>query len=76
MKTRVMQRHLTNTCQPYYDVDTWVHLLGPIGYWKTQMRTIDFDYAASVFNDYKHDRHTKKIPKEIPKDKAILIHYE
>ena len=71
MKTRVMKRYTKNNPNPYYDVDTWIHLLGPIGYWSTQMRTTDFNYASSVFDDYKHDRRGKAIPK----DEAILIHY-
>lgn len=72
MKVRVMKRYIKNDPSPYYEVDTWIHLLGPIGYWKTQIHTTDFDYAASVFDDYKHNRRGMKPPK----DAAVLIHYE
>lgn len=72
MKTRLMKRYSINVKDPYYEVDTWVRVLGPIGYWKTQIRTIDFNYAVSVFEDYKHNRRDTKQPK----DTAVLIHYE
>lgn len=67
-----MKRYVGNLTHPHYEVDTWVRLLGPIGYWKTQIRTVDFDYATSVFDDYKHNRRGINAPK----DCAILIHYE
>lgn len=70
MKVRVMKRHTVGHINPYYEVDTWIHLLGPIGYWTTQMRTTDYDYAVSVFEDYKHDRRGVAMPK----DEAVLIH--
>lgn len=72
MKVRVMKRYTCGHPNPYYEVDTWVRLLGPIGYWKTQLRTVDLDYATSIFNDYKYNRRGT-IP---PKDAAVLIHHE
>jgi hypothetical protein len=67
-----MKRYIKNSPKPHYEVDTWVGLLGPIGYWKTQIITVDFDYAVSVFEDYKHNRRGTKPTK----DAAVLIHYE
>lgn len=72
MKVRVMKRYTYGHSNPFYEVDTWVRLLGPIGYWKTQTRTTDFDYATGVFNDYKYNR----LSPNPPKDVAVLIHYE
>jgi hypothetical protein len=72
MKVRVMKRYTKNHSNPFYEVDTWKKIFWFIGYWQTQIRTTDFNYAASVFDDYKHDRRGK-LP---PKDEAVLIHYD
>lgn len=71
MKVRVMKRYTKGSPEPYYEVDAWIRLLGPIGYWATQTRTIDFDYAVSVFDDYKHNRRGS-----YRKDETVLIHYD
>ena len=64
-----MKRYVNGSRVPHYEVDTWKRLFWFIGYWQTQIRTVDFNYAASVFNEYK--RETKSL-----KDEAILIHYD
>jgi hypothetical protein len=57
---------------PYYEVDKWIHLLGQIGYWSTQARTMDYNYAVSVFEDYKHNK--RGGPER--KAEVLLIHHE
>lgn len=82
MKVRVMKRYddditgagngLLLESKPYYEVDVWKTIFWKFGYWQTQLRTVDFNYAASVFDEYKSG--TRGAPP--PKDAAVLIHYE
>ena len=78
MKVRVMKRYeLGNgfshgVIKPYYEVDVWKTIFWKFGYWQTQFRTTDFNYAASAFDEYKSG--TRGAPP--PKDAAVLIHYE
>ena len=55
MKVRLMKRYMEFIKDPYYEVDMWVHLLGPIGYWDTKLSTFDYMDAISVYEDYKRD---------------------
>lgn len=71
MKVRVMSRYTPGSVNPYYSVDTWRKLFWQIGYWETQIRTTDFNYAQSVFLEYKNNERGLRT-----KDKCILIHYE
>ena len=70
MKVRLMKRYAKDAEDPYYEVDKWIHLLGPIGYWSTQARTMDYMYAVAVFEDYKHNRGVSH-----RKAETVLIHY-
>jgi hypothetical protein len=72
MKVRVMKCYTKNNPDPFYEVQTWKNVFWFIGYWQTQIRTTDFNYATSVFLDYKDNKRGAKVPK----DEAILIHYE
>ena len=83
MKVRVMKRYdddidsagngiVCRVSKPYYEVDIWKTIFWKFGYWQTQVRTVDFDYAVSVFNEYKNG--TRGAPP--PKDAVVLIHYE
>lgn len=71
MKVRLMKRYVKDVEDPYYEVDKWIHLLGPIGYWSTQARTMDYMYAIAVYEDYKHDR--RGGPER--KAEVLAIHY-
>ena len=79
MKVRVVVRynqhnHWLDAHKPMYFVDTWNKLFWFFGFWKTRIKTPDYNYACTKFNEFKEFKQHKKMA--IKKDKVLLIHHE
>ena len=77
MKVRVVKRygnsdwHKIAEERPWYEIDVWHKIFWKFGYWRTYIRTTDFKYAVSVFDELKTAYALTR-----NKDAVVLINYE